>query len=85
VVGGVAEEHSAPRLRSALFDEVRSEVPEGSSALMLFAAPGHVDAMITALEGQDGRLVRHRLGAQAAEALLAAVADSPSAAPPPAA
>ena len=84
IVGGLAQEHSGPRLRSALFDEVRNEVPEGSSAVILFAPPEHVDAMVAAFEGQDGRLVRHRLTADQAEALKAAVAGSPSAVPAPA-
>ena len=83
VAGGVSEEHSGPRLRSALFDEVRAEVPEGSSAVVLMAGPRDVDAMNAALSGQGGRPVRHRLSADGAELLRAAVADSPSAAPRP--
>ncbi len=79
--GGVAEEHAGPRLRSALFDELRAEVPEGSSAVLLMAAASEVDAMAGALEGQGGRLVRHRLTPEGAELLRNAVADSPSAAP----
>jgi uncharacterized membrane protein len=81
VAGGVAEEHSGPRLRSALFDEVRRDVPEGSSAILLLAGANHVDAMISALDGLDGQLVRHHLEPQVADALKAAVAGSPSAAP----
>jgi uncharacterized membrane protein len=83
LAGSLSQEASAPRLRSAFFDEVRGDVPEGSSALMLLAAPEHVDAMVAALEGQRGTLVRHSLTAEAAKALEAAVADSPWAAPPP--
>jgi uncharacterized membrane protein len=81
--GSVAEEKSGPQLRSAFFDEVRNDVPEGSSAVILLAAPEHVDAMVAALEGRGGQLVRRRLSAEAAAALEAAVADSPRAAPPP--
>lgn len=81
--GGLAEEHSGPRLRSALFDELRAEVPEGDSAVVLMAAADEIDAMAAALEGHRGRLVRHRLTAEGAEMLRAAVADSPSAAPRP--
>jgi len=81
LAGGVATEESGPRLRSAFFDELRREVPEGSSAVFLLASPEHVDAMVSALDGQDGRLVRHRLSPEAAQMLRAAVADSPSAAP----
>lgn len=83
VAGGVAEERSGPQLRSAFFDEVRADVPEGSSAIVLLAAPDHVDAMVSALEPQGGRLVRRRLSAETAAALESAVADSPLAAPPP--
>ena len=81
MAGGVANERADPRLRSALFDVVRNEVPEGSSAVILLAPSEHIDAMVTALDGQDGRLVRHQLTPEATQALQAAVADSPSAAP----
>jgi uncharacterized membrane protein len=83
MAGGVSSEHSGPRLRNALFDVVRDEVPEGSSALILLAPAEHIDAMVSALGGLGGRLVRHQLTPQATEALQAAVADSPSASPPP--
>jgi uncharacterized membrane protein len=81
--GSVDEERSGPRLRSAFFDDVRREVPEGSSALILLGAPEDVDAMAGALDGQNGRLVRHHLTPDATAALKAAVADSPAAAPSP--
>jgi uncharacterized membrane protein len=81
IAGGLSESHSGPRLRSALFDEVRAEVPEGSSAVIMLAAPQHIDAMVAALDGRGGRLVRHQLTPETAEALEAAVADSPIAAP----
>jgi uncharacterized membrane protein len=83
IAGSIDEERSGPRLRSAFFDEVRNDVPEGSSAVVLLAAPEHVDAMIAALHGRGGAVTRRRLTAEAAAALEAAVADSPVAAPPP--
>jgi uncharacterized membrane protein len=83
VAGGVAQEHSGPQLRSALFDELRQEVPERSSAVILMAAPADVDAMAAALEPRGGRLVRHPMSPAAAQVLRDAVADSPSAAPSP--
>lgn len=83
LAGSISEERSAPKLRSALFDEIRSEVPERSSALMLLAAPEHADAMVAALDGEHGRVVRHRLTADMARALEEAVADNPFAVPPP--
>jgi uncharacterized membrane protein len=84
IAGSVSEETSGPKLRSAFFDEVRADVPEGSSAVMLLAAPDHVDAMVAALEPEHGTIVRHHLTADAAQALEDAVAGSPRAAPPPA-
>jgi len=85
LAGGVAQERHSPRLRSAFFDEVRREVPEGSSAVMMMAAPNQVDAMLTALEGQGGRVVRHHMSAEDANALEQAVAGDPTVVPPPAA
>jgi uncharacterized membrane protein len=85
MAGGVANEHSGPRLRSALLDELRNEVPEGHSAVIMMADPGDVDAMVSALQGRGGRLVRHQLTSEGAEALRDAVAGSPSAATRPSA
>jgi uncharacterized membrane protein len=82
LAGGVAQERSSPRLRGAFFDEVRREVPEGCSAIVMLASREHVDAMVKALQGLGGRLVRHRLSAPEAKALEAAVAGDPEAAPP---
>jgi uncharacterized membrane protein len=82
LAGGVAQERNSPHLRSAFFDEVRREVPEGDSAVIMMAAPDHVDAMVAALEGRGGRLVRHHLSVEEAKALENAVADDPEAAPP---
>lgn len=82
LAGSVAEERSGPQVRSAFLDEVRGDVPEGSSAVMLLAAPEHVDAMIAALDGHGGRLVHRRLTAEDAAALEAAVAGDPPAAAP---
>jgi uncharacterized membrane protein len=81
LAGSIADEHSGPKLRSALFDLVRNEVPQGSSAVIMLAAAEHVDAMARALDGHSGRLVRHQLSPEATQALQAAVASSPSAAP----
>ncbi len=82
IAGGVAQERHSPHLRSAFFDEVRREVPEGSSAVIMMASPDLVDAMVSALDGHHGRLVRHRLSAEHAKALELAVAGDPTAAPP---
>ncbi len=82
LAGGVAQERSSPHLRSAFFDDVRREVPEGSSAVIMMASPDLVDAMVGALEGRGGRLVRHHLSDVEAKALEDAVAGDPEAAPP---
>jgi uncharacterized membrane protein len=83
LAGGVAQERNSPHLRSAFFDEVRREVPEGSSAVIMMSSPDHVDAMVSALQGHRGRLVRHHVSVDEAKALADAVADDPTAAPPP--
>jgi uncharacterized membrane protein len=81
LVGGAAAGGAAqagvPELHDAFFDEVRADVPQGSSAVVLLAGPGHVDAMAAAFEGRGGRLVRRHLSPDAASALEAAVAGSP--------
>ena len=75
--GGLSEADRAPHLHDAFLDEIRSEVPQKSSALLLLAAPEHVDAMVAALDGHGGRLVRHHLSPEAALALEDAVAGHP--------
>jgi hypothetical protein len=69
----------------ALLDELRADVPEGSSALVVFASTDEVDEMIAALHGAGGEVTRHHVGGEAAAALEASVAQAPPAAPPPAA
>lgn len=78
MAGGVASEHSGTRLRSALVDELRDEVPEGSSAVILMAGPEEVDAMVSALQKHGGRLVRHHLTPEGVDLLTSAVTGSPS-------
>jgi uncharacterized membrane protein len=81
IAGGVAQA-SVPELHDALFDEVRADVPQGSSAVVLLAAPDHVDAMAAAFDGRGGQLVRRHLSAEAARAFEAAVTGRPLAAAP---
>ena len=80
--GGMSESERAAHIHDAFLDEVRADVPVKSSALLLLAAPEHVDAMVTALEGRGGRLVRHHLTPEAALALENAVAGHPRIAQP---
>ena len=81
--GGVEESRHAPHLHDAFIDELRAEVPEKSSAILLLASPEHVDSMLEAFDGAGGRLVRHHLSREDAQALEAAVVQSPRIAPPP--
>jgi uncharacterized membrane protein len=78
--GGLSEADQAPHLHDALIDDVRSEVRQKSSAVLLLASPEHVDAMVAAFDGGDGRLVRHHLSPEEAQALELAVAGRPPAA-----
>ena len=75
--GGLSEAAHAPHLHDAFLDEVRAEVPEKSSALLLLASPEHIDAMVAAFEDRDGRLVRHHLTADEAKTLESAVVGYP--------
>jgi uncharacterized membrane protein len=77
--GSAGDARPAHHLHDALIDEVRAEVPEKSSAVVLLASPEHADAMIAAFEGHRGRLIRHRLSPQGAHALEGAVMGRPRA------
>jgi uncharacterized membrane protein len=78
--GGVAQSDSGRHLHGSFFDEVRADVPPKSSAIVLLAAPEHVDEMVSALEGRHGgRLVRRNLTDETAAALREAVAADPPA------
>jgi len=64
---------------SHFFDEVRADVPERSSAIVLLAAPEHVDDMIGALEGhRHCRLIRRHLSEDTATRLEEWAASSTS-------
>jgi uncharacterized membrane protein len=80
--GGRSEAKHGTHLHDAFLDDVRAEVPEKSSAVLLLASPEHVDAMVAAFEGRGGRLVRHHLSPEAAQTLEAAVVGSPRVPPP---
>jgi len=80
--GGLVEAEHSPVLQDTFVDEVRADVPEKSSAVLLLASPEHVDAMAAAFDRHGGRLLRRSLSPEAARALELAVAGSPSATPP---
>lgn len=82
-IGGASQASAVPELHGAFFDEVRSDVPQGSSAVILLASPEHVDAMVAAFEPKHGRVVRRHLSPEGAQALEAAVTGSAIAASEP--
>ena len=67
-----------------LLEEILADVPEGCSALVVFAKTEDVEAMLRAFEGSGGRVTRHQVSASDAAAFEASVAQAPPAAPPPA-
>jgi hypothetical protein len=67
-----------------LLEEIRADVPENSSAVVVFADAEEVDAMLSAFDGSGGRVSRHQVSAADAAAFEASVAQAPPAAPPPA-
>lgn len=77
--GSVGDGRLEAHLHDALVDEVRAEVPEKASAIVLLASPEHADAMIAAFEGHRGRLIRHRLSPEGAQVLESAVVGRPRA------
>jgi len=64
-----------------LLEEIRADVPEGSSALVLFARTEDVDAMVRAFDGSGAQVARHQVSAEDAAAFEASVAQAPPAAP----
>ena len=64
-------------VHGGLLDEIRADVPEGSSALVIYAPTDDVDALAEAFRDSGGRLTRHRVSAETAAALTASVAQAP--------
>ena len=58
-----------------LTDELREAVPGGYSAIVLLAAPAHVDAMLSVLGESDGEVLRRSLTVEQASALLQSVSE----------
>ena len=81
-VGGFREARHIPALEGPAFDEIRADVPENSSAVVIVAGERDVDAMVSAFGATAGQLTRYRLSPQAYAQLEAAVASFPPAAPP---
>lgn len=64
-------------VHGGLLDEIRADVPEGSSALVIYAPTDDVDALGEAFRDYGGRLTRHRVSEETAAALAASVAQAP--------
>ena len=83
MAGGVHESAvHTPEQRGALFDEIRRNIPEGSSGLVALVSSDDSAALIEALHERAVRLTHHRLSAAEAAALQAAVAQAPRVATP---
>jgi uncharacterized membrane protein len=79
--GGLEEAVShIPTLKGPAFDEIRKDVPENSSALVLVDESSEVDAMLAALGKRSKRVTRYHLSPEAIADLEEAVASFPAAA-----
>jgi uncharacterized membrane protein len=76
VFGRPSESESEPK---PLIDELREAVPTGGSAVVLFASPEHVDAMIAALSGSGGEITRRSLSDEQTAALESLLRAAPQA------
>jgi uncharacterized membrane protein len=76
VEGKPSEVESEP---DTLVDRLRAAIPKGGSAVVLLAAPEHVDAMIDALAGSGGEVTRRKLTDEEADAVQAALGPTPKA------
>ena len=83
VAGGVHETAAhTPEESGALFDEIRHDIPEGSSGIVALVSADDSAALTEALHERAIRLTHHRLSDAEAAALRAAVAQAPPAAAP---
>jgi uncharacterized membrane protein len=82
VAGGVRESGHAPEERGALFDEIRRDIPQGSSGLVALVDADDSEALIDALHHRAVRITRHRLSAAESAEFDAAIAQTPPAATP---
>ena len=80
IAGGVHESAvHTPQESGALFDEIRRDIPEGSSGIVAFVSADDSAALIEALHERAVRLTHHRLSDSEAAALQAVVAQAPPA------
>jgi len=80
--GGAVEAKQTTEPDGPAFDAIREQVPEGSSAVVVFADAEGIRAMYRALFAAADTFVRHRLSTEAEAELRSALAEAPAAAPP---
>ena len=76
--GGAVEARQVPEQDGPAFDEIREHVPEGSSAVVVFADGERIRAMYRALFAAADTFVHYRLGPEAEAELRAALAETPT-------
>jgi uncharacterized membrane protein len=83
IAGGVHESAAhTPQESGALFDEIRRDIPTGSSGILALVSADDSAALIEALHERAVRLTHHRLSNTEAAALQAAVVQAPPATTP---
>jgi uncharacterized membrane protein len=80
--GGAVEAGQITEPQGPAFSAIREQVPEGSSAIVVFADGERIRAMYSALFPAADTFVRYRLSPAAEAELRAALAETPVAAPP---
>jgi len=76
-IGGYVQSGNLSVTDSELFEQIRTHVPAGSSAIALLASPDHVDAMLAAFAQAGGHSYRRVLSLAEAAMLESAVQDAP--------
>jgi uncharacterized membrane protein len=83
IAGGVHESAvHTPQESGALFEEIRRDIPEGSSGIVALVSADDSAALIEALHERAVRLTHHRLSDTEAATLQAAVVQAPPATTP---
>jgi uncharacterized membrane protein len=80
--GGAVEASEDTRPEGPAFDAIREQVPEGSSAVVVFTDAEGIRAMYRALLSTADTFLRHPLGPEEEAELRAALAGAPVAIPP---
>ena len=83
--GGAAEANDVAKPAGPAFDAIREQVPEGSSAVVVFAERQRIGAMYRALFAGADTFVRHRLSPADEAELRTTLAAAPVPTPPNAA